>query len=165
MNDSEVEEEKSDIYSNNMTKAMGAASLRVADHPSLVYFDTVLTYRHELGMNYNFIRLDLIVGQLLLKMLTSFIKMGVKTIFCLQQNPDLEYFGVDISAIQEYAKTYDDIQHLRAEISDVRAQVEDEDAAVMNLISSDDWVVLLDENGINIGSEQMAELLGVQGIQ
>lgn len=26
------------------------------------------------------------------------------------------YFGVDIGAIQEYAKTSDDIEHLRAEI-------------------------------------------------
>ena len=26
------------------------------------------------------------------------------------------YFGVDINAIREYAKKYDDIQHLRAEI-------------------------------------------------
>ncbi|KAJ0030117.1 hypothetical protein Pint_12640 [Pistacia integerrima] len=47
--------------------------------------------------------------------------------------------------------------------NDVRAQVEDEDAGVVNLISSDDWVVLLDENGVNIGSEQMAELLGDAG--
>lgn len=29
------------------------------------------------------------------------------------------YFGVDIIAIQEYAKTYDDIQHIRAEIRSV----------------------------------------------
>lgn len=26
------------------------------------------------------------------------------------------YFGVDIKAIQEYAETHDDIQHLRAQI-------------------------------------------------
>ncbi|CAM8961938.1 unnamed protein product [Rhodiola kirilowii] len=53
VDDSEVEEdeeeEKSDVYSNTMTEAMGA----------------VLTYRHELGMNYNFIRPDLIVGSCL----------------------------------------------------------------------------------------------------
>ncbi|KAJ0045124.1 hypothetical protein Pint_05932 [Pistacia integerrima] len=110
MNDSEVEEEKSDIYSNNMTEAMGA----------------VLTYRHELGMTYNFIRPDLIVGSCLQtpEDVDKLRQIGVKTIFCLQQNPDLDsftssrYFGVDISAIQEYAKTYDDIQHLRAEIRD-----------------------------------------------
>ncbi|XP_062164373.1 putative RNA methyltransferase At5g10620 isoform X2 [Alnus glutinosa] len=46
---------------------------------------------------------------------------------------------------------------------DVKAQVDDEDAAVMNLIRSDDWVVMLDENGQDIGSAQMAELVGDAG--
>ncbi|KAH7851863.1 hypothetical protein Vadar_017495 [Vaccinium darrowii] len=45
--------------------------------------------------------------------------VGVKTIFCLQQDPDLEYFGVDISAIREYDSTHNDIEHLRAEMSNV----------------------------------------------
>lgn len=104
---SEVKEEKSEIYSTNMTEAMG----------------TVLTYRHELGMNYNFIRPDLIVGSCLQtpEDVDKLRQIGVKTIFCLQQDPDLEYFGVDIIAIQEYAKTYDDIQHIRAEIRDFDA--------------------------------------------
>ncbi|KAH9768649.1 phosphoglucan phosphatase DSP4 [Citrus sinensis] len=104
---SEVKEEKSEIYSTNMTEAMGA----------------VLTYRHELGMNYNFIRPDLIVGSCLQtpEDVDKLRQIGVKTIFCLQQDPDLEYFGVDIIAIQEYAKTYDDIQHIRAEIRDFDA--------------------------------------------
>lgn len=102
---SDVEEEvKSEIYSNNMTEAMGA----------------VLTYRHELGMNYNFIRPDLIVGSCLQtpEDVDKLRKIGVKTIFCLQQNSDLEYFGVDIDAIREYANSCNDIQHLRAEIRD-----------------------------------------------
>ncbi|XP_059444877.1 putative RNA methyltransferase At5g10620 isoform X2 [Corylus avellana] len=47
--------------------------------------------------------------------------------------------------------------------SNARAQVDDEDAAVMNLIKSDDWVVMLDENGQDIGSERMAELVGDAG--
>ncbi|KAG6665560.1 hypothetical protein I3843_02G146900 [Carya illinoinensis] len=100
----DVKEEKSDTYSNNMTEAMGA----------------VLTYRHELGMNYNFIRPDLIVGSCLQtpKDVDKLRGIGVKTIFCLQQDSDLEYFGVDITAIHEYTKTYDDIEHLRAEIRD-----------------------------------------------
>lgn len=104
---SEVKEEKSEIYSTNMTEAMGA----------------VLTYGHELGMNYNFIRPDLIVGSCLQtpEDVDKLRQIGVKTIFCLQQDPDLEYFGVDIIAIQEYAKTYDDIQHIRAEIRDFDA--------------------------------------------
>ncbi|KAJ6690547.1 hypothetical protein OIU85_006771 [Salix viminalis] len=102
--DAEEEEEKSEIYSHNMTEAMGA----------------VLTYRHELGMNYNFIRPDLIVGSCLQtpEDVDKLRKIGVKTIFCLQQDPDLEYFGVDISAIRDYAKACGDIQHLRARIRD-----------------------------------------------
>ncbi|RDX66325.1 SEC12-like protein 1 [Mucuna pruriens] len=101
------EEEKSETYSHDMTKAMGA----------------VLTYRHELGMNYNFIRPDLIVGSCLQtpEDVDKLRRIGVKTIFCLQQDPDLEYFGVDIGAIREYAKTCNDIQHLRAQIRDFDA--------------------------------------------
>uniref|UniRef100_A0A7N0RHX6 Uncharacterized protein n=1 Tax=Kalanchoe fedtschenkoi TaxID=63787 RepID=A0A7N0RHX6_KALFE len=107
VDDSELDEEKSDVYSTTMTEAMGA----------------VLTYRHELGMNYNFIRPDLIVGSCLQTPadVDKLRKVGVKTVFCLQQNPDLDYFGVDISAIQEYAKTFTDIQHIRAEIRDFDA--------------------------------------------
>ncbi|XP_066357206.1 phosphoglucan phosphatase DSP4, chloroplastic-like [Miscanthus floridulus] len=72
-----------------MTQAMGAA----------------LTYRHELGMNYNFIPPDLIVGSCLQSPLdvNKLQKIGVKTVFCLQQDSDLEYFGVDIGAIQDYS--------------------------------------------------------------
>ncbi|CAA6675109.1 unnamed protein product [Spirodela intermedia] len=114
---SEEEADKSEIYSHDMTEAMGA----------------VLTYRHELGMNYNFIRPDLIVGSCLQtpEDVDKLRKVGVKTIFCLQQNPDLEYplFGsfyklilwVDIIAIQEYAKQCEDIEHYRAEIRDFDA--------------------------------------------
>ncbi|QCD99602.1 hypothetical protein DEO72_LG7g886 [Vigna unguiculata] len=47
--------------------------------------------------------------------------------------------------------------------SDQRAQVDAEEEAVMNLIRSDDWVVMLDERGRDIGSEQMAELVGDAG--
>ncbi|RWR91947.1 phosphoglucan phosphatase DSP4, amyloplastic isoform X1 [Cinnamomum micranthum f. kanehirae] len=77
MSGAEVEEKKSETYSNNMTQAMGA----------------VLTYRHELGMNYNFIRPDLIVGSCLQSPadVDKLRKIGVKTIFCLQQDSDLEY--------------------------------------------------------------------------
>ncbi|CAN6542092.1 unnamed protein product [Malus baccata var. baccata] len=100
----EAKEEKSEIYSNNMTEAMGA----------------VLTYRHELGMNYDFIRPDLIVGSCLQtpKDVDKLRSIGVKTIFCLQKDSDLEYFSVDIGDIREYANTFDDIEHLRAEIRD-----------------------------------------------
>ncbi|URE31408.1 Dual specificity phosphatase, catalytic domain [Musa troglodytarum] len=74
----EVQDQKSEIYSNDMTKAMGA----------------VLTYRHELGMNYNFIYPGLIVGSCLQTPsdVDKLRKIGVKTIFCLQQDSDLEDF-------------------------------------------------------------------------
>lgn len=107
MSGPQVDEDKSDVYSADMTQAMGA----------------VLTYRHELGMNYNFILPDLIVGSCLQtpEDVDKLRSIGVKTIFCLQQNSDLEYFGVDIIAIQHYAEKYDDINHLRAEIRDFDA--------------------------------------------
>ncbi|CAK8570088.1 unnamed protein product [Lathyrus sativus] len=46
---------------------------------------------------------------------------------------------------------------------DHRAQVDDEDMAMMNLIRSDDWVVMLDEHGQDVRSEQMAELVADAG--
>ncbi|MCL7034137.1 hypothetical protein MKW94_028039 [Papaver nudicaule] len=47
--------------------------------------------------------------------------------------------------------------------SNVKAQIEGEDALVMQHIKSGDWVVLLDEHGLDIGSEQMADMLGDAG--
>ncbi|KAK9097740.1 hypothetical protein Syun_024785 [Stephania yunnanensis] len=47
--------------------------------------------------------------------------------------------------------------------SNEKAQIEGEDMAVMQLIRSEDWVILLDERGLDIGSEQMAELIGDAG--
>ncbi|CAL5365469.1 unnamed protein product [Camellia sinensis] len=133
MSNANVAEEKSEIYSNTMTEAMGAGKLIHAVSSGL----HVGMLRHELGMNYNFIRPDLIVGSCLQtpEDVDKLRNVGVKTIFCLQQDPDLEtafrryvlfksltvifrYFGVDITAIREYANTYDDIQHLRAAIRD-----------------------------------------------
>ncbi|KAA8519068.1 hypothetical protein F0562_013324 [Nyssa sinensis] len=46
---------------------------------------------------------------------------------------------------------------------DVMAQIEHEDMAFMYLIRSEDWVVLLDEHGRDIRSEQMAELIADAG--
>ncbi|MCO5584808.1 hypothetical protein L7F22_038740 [Adiantum nelumboides] len=101
---SKSDETKSNVYSSTMTHAMGAA----------------LTYRHELGMNYNFVLPDLIVGSCLQTPsdVDRLKKVGVKTIFCLQQDPDLEYFGVDICAIQERAKGIGGIEHIREQIRD-----------------------------------------------
>ncbi|RZC89327.1 hypothetical protein C5167_029230 [Papaver somniferum] len=47
--------------------------------------------------------------------------------------------------------------------SNVKAQIEGEDALVMQHIKSGDWVVLLDEHGLDIGSEQMADMVGDAG--
>ncbi|KAG8375330.1 hypothetical protein BUALT_Bualt10G0089000 [Buddleja alternifolia] len=46
---------------------------------------------------------------------------------------------------------------------DVMAQIEHEDIAVMGLIKSNEWVVMLDERGLDVGSEQMASLIGDAG--
>ncbi|XP_015059549.1 putative RNA methyltransferase At5g10620 [Solanum pennellii] len=46
---------------------------------------------------------------------------------------------------------------------DVVAQIEHEDIAVMSLIRPDEWVVMLDERGHDVGSEQMASLIGEAG--
>uniref|UniRef100_A0A2N9IAB7 Uncharacterized protein n=1 Tax=Fagus sylvatica TaxID=28930 RepID=A0A2N9IAB7_FAGSY len=71
-----------------------------------------------------------------------------------------EYIG----KLKQYCSV-DDVQ-IRSNprnASDARAQVDDEDTAIMNLIRSDDWVVMLDEKGQDIGSEQMVELVGDAG--
>ncbi|KAL8153787.1 hypothetical protein V2J09_011547 [Rumex salicifolius] len=47
---------------------------------------------------------------------------------------------------------------------DVKIQIQDEDKAAMNLLSTNDWVVMLDEGGSDISSEQMAELIGDAGM-
>ncbi|GLU07310.1 hypothetical protein SLE2022_242730 [Rubroshorea leprosula] len=46
---------------------------------------------------------------------------------------------------------------------DVKAQVDDEDMTVMNRIRSDDWGVMFDEHGLDIGSQWFAELVGDAG--
>ncbi|XP_011652513.1 putative RNA methyltransferase At5g10620 isoform X4 [Cucumis sativus] len=46
---------------------------------------------------------------------------------------------------------------------DPKAQVDDEDVAVVNLLKPDDWVVMLDENGKELSSELMAELVADAG--
>ncbi|XP_021744286.1 putative RNA methyltransferase At5g10620 [Chenopodium quinoa] len=47
---------------------------------------------------------------------------------------------------------------------DVKAQIEEEDCAVVNLIKSNDWVVILDEHGLDVSSERLAELIGDAGL-
>ncbi|KAH9306875.1 hypothetical protein KI387_011279, partial [Taxus chinensis] len=47
--------------------------------------------------------------------------------------------------------------------SDVKAQIKGEDMKVMQRITPKDWVVLLDENGKDITSEQLAKLIEDSG--
>jgi protein-tyrosine phosphatase len=95
---------KTEEYSSTMQQAMG----------------TSLEYRHELGMNYAHVLPDLIVGSCLQTPLDAdkLKKIGVGVIFCLQQNPDLAYFGVDLPAIQKRVDEIDGITHYRCQIRD-----------------------------------------------
>lgn len=96
-------EEKSDSYSETMSARMGAA----------------LTYRHEDGMNYNRIWDDLIVGSCLQTPADAeaLAKQGVKTVFCLQEDSDMEYFKLDIAPVQQRCEELG-IRHVRFRIRD-----------------------------------------------
>ncbi|XP_024399194.1 phosphoglucan phosphatase DSP4, amyloplastic isoform X2 [Physcomitrium patens] len=97
-------EEKTEEYSATMQQAMG----------------TSLEYRHELGMNYAHVLPDLIVGSCLQTPADAdkLQNADVGVVFCLQQDPDLAYFGVDLSAIQRRVNELDGITHYRCEIRD-----------------------------------------------
>lgn len=95
---------KSDAYSADMQKKMG----------------TTLTYRHEDGINYNRILPDLIVGSCLqtpedLDFLAD--QENVRTIFCLQEDSDMEYFNLDIKPIQARCEERG-VKHVRFRIRD-----------------------------------------------
>ncbi|KAG6486630.1 hypothetical protein ZIOFF_055209 [Zingiber officinale] len=47
--------------------------------------------------------------------------------------------------------------------SNVKAQIDAEDSVIMQQIRSEDWVIVLDEHGRDIGSEQLADLVGDGG--
>ncbi|KAG0615062.1 hypothetical protein M758_5G011700 [Ceratodon purpureus] len=96
--------EKTEEYSASMQQAMG----------------TSLTYRHELGINYAHVLPDLIVGSCLQTPADAdkLKDAGVGVVFCLQQDPDLAYFGVDLSAIQARVNELDGITHYRCQIRD-----------------------------------------------
>lgn len=50
-----------------------------------------------------------------------------------------------------------------ANARDVMAQVEHEDAAVVSTIKTNEWVVMLDENGLDLDSQGMASLIAGAG--
>ncbi|KAG2454888.1 hypothetical protein HYH02_000719 [Chlamydomonas schloesseri] len=100
----EAEAKKSAAYSEDMQKKMG----------------TTLTYRHEDGLNYNRILPDLIVGSCLQTVADVdhlYNKENVRTIFCLQEDPDMAYFNLDIKPIQARCAELG-LKHVRFPIRD-----------------------------------------------
>ncbi|GAQ77869.1 protein tyrosine phosphate [Klebsormidium nitens] len=96
---------KTDEYSKTMQQTMG----------------TALTYRHELGMNFAHVLPDLIVGSCLQKPADVdrlVEEENVGAIICLQQDPDLAYFSLDLGAIQRRCAERKDVEHIRSPIRD-----------------------------------------------
>eukprot|EP00891_Asterochloris_glomerata_P008216 jgi/Astpho2/8216/e_gw1.00122.113.1_t len=80
-----------------------------------------LTYRHELGMNFNYILDDLIVGscpQTAADVDRLAEQEGVGTIFCLQEDSDMAYFDLDLQPILHRCQQRGDIKHVRYPIRD-----------------------------------------------
>lgn len=100
----EAEEAKSEEYTSEMQKKMG----------------TGLTYRHEDGMNWDYIMPDLIVGSCLQcpDDVDRLSEEGITTIFCLQEDCDLAYFDIDIEGIRERCRQRGDIKHVRFPVRD-----------------------------------------------
>eukprot|EP00879_Flechtneria_rotunda_P017674 GHRR01018526.1.p1 GENE.GHRR01018526.1~~GHRR01018526.1.p1 ORF type:complete len:519 (+),score=171.17 GHRR01018526.1:515-2071(+) len=100
----EPTDEKSDEYTEEMQAKMG----------------TTLTYRHEDGMNYDFVLPDLIVGSCLQTAadVDKLVKeAGVTTVFSLQEDCDMEYFGIDITCIQQRCQEVG-LAHVRFPVRD-----------------------------------------------
>ncbi|KIY93575.1 hypothetical protein MNEG_14385, partial [Monoraphidium neglectum] len=102
--DVEDEEAKSEEYTEEMQKKMG----------------TTLTYRHELGINWNEIMPDLYVGSCLQTPadVDRLAEAGVTTVFNLQEDCDMDYFKIDIEAIRERCRERGDIKHVRFPVRD-----------------------------------------------
>ncbi|KAF8072853.1 DSP4 [Scenedesmus sp. PABB004] len=102
------EQEEGEALSEEYTEAMQAR------------MGTSLTYRHEDGINYNFVLPDLIVGSCLqgpadVDRLAA--EAGVTTVFSLQEDCDMEYFGIDVAAIQARCKEVG-VAHVRFPVRD-----------------------------------------------
>jgi len=111
-------------------KAQGAA--KVAEDPdseakSLRYskemqakMGTQDTYQHELGLNYNRVIEDVIVGSCLQEAedVDHLLEQeGVKLIFCLQEDSDMAYFNLDIKPIEARCKELG-VRHVRFRVHD-----------------------------------------------
>jgi hypothetical protein len=82
---------------------------------------TSLVYRHELGTNWDRITPDLIVGscpQTPADVDRLAEEGGVTTIFCLQEDCDLDYFGIDVASIAARCAERGDVRHVRFPIRD-----------------------------------------------
>ncbi|KAL6750276.1 protein-tyrosine phosphatase-like protein [Haematococcus lacustris] len=82
---------------------------------------TSLSYRHELGIDYNRILPDLIVGSCLqtaedVDRLAE--QEGVTTIFSLQEDCDMAYFKLDLEPIKARCMERGDVKHVRFPIRD-----------------------------------------------
>ncbi|MEW5298707.1 MAG: hypothetical protein WDW36_001798 [Sanguina aurantia] len=100
-----ADKKKSEEYSEVMSERMGAT----------------LTYRHERGLDFNRILPDLIVGSCLqtpadVDRLAE--QEGVTTVFCLQEDCDMEWFNLDIGAIERRCLARGDIKHVRMPVRD-----------------------------------------------
>jgi hypothetical protein len=106
--DADEDEVKSDAYTSEMQAKMG----------------TSLTYRHELGINWNEVLPDLVVGSCLQgpEDVDRVAAAGVTTVLCLQEDSDLDYFGIDVAAIAARCKARGDIKHVRFPIRDFGAR-------------------------------------------
>jgi len=83
--------------------------------------DDSLVYRHDKGMNYAYLTDDVIIGSCLqtpsdVDKLVE--KEGVTTILCLQEDVNLDYFSVDIAAIQRQCEQRGDVRHVRCPVRD-----------------------------------------------
>ncbi|KAI8106491.1 hypothetical protein M9435_001035 [Picochlorum sp. BPE23] len=94
----------SDTYTEVMQERMGAP----------------LVYSHEDGMNYTRILDDLIVGSCLQteEDVEVLEQEGVRTIMCLQEDSDMEYFSLDVEPIRQRCAHGGMIEHLRHAIRD-----------------------------------------------
>ena len=91
-------------YSTEMNRKMG----------------TSLNYYHEQGINFNRVLPDLIVGSCLQTAADADYlnaEQGVKVVYCLQEDSDMQYFNLDIDPIQKRCQELG-IKHIRFPIRD-----------------------------------------------
>eukprot|EP01023_Acetabularia_acetabulum_P053724 TRINITY_DN6021_c0_g1_i2.p3 TRINITY_DN6021_c0_g1~~TRINITY_DN6021_c0_g1_i2.p3 ORF type:complete len:228 (+),score=41.56 TRINITY_DN6021_c0_g1_i2:87-770(+) len=102
----ELEDELSKEYTHAMQQQMGSG----------------LVYDHSKGINYTLILPDLIVGSCLnsIQDVDTLKSIGVTTILCLQEDTDMDYFGIEIDPIVERCKELG-IYHIREPIHDFDA--------------------------------------------